>query len=150
MNCMIENSQVSLIDSNILIYAYDKSESIKNAIAEKILEDVFINKKNVAVSTQNLSEFFVNITSKIEKPIRPIEAYNAIHEISSISNVKTFTIGKQTIINAIGFSIEFNIPYWDAQIAAVMHENNINTIVTENEKDFKKIPWLRVINPFKK
>ena len=147
---MIENSPVSLIDSNILIYAYDKSESIKNTIAEKILEDIFINKKNAAVSTQNLSEFFVNITSKIEKPIPIAEAWHIIQEIISMSNVETFTIEKQTILNAINLSTQFNIHYWDALIVSVMHENNINTIITENENDFKKVSWLTVINPFKK
>ena len=147
---MIENNSRSLVDSNILIYAYDKSESIKNAIAEKILEDIFANKKNAAVSTQNLSEFFVNITSKIEKPISTIEARHIIQEIISMSNVNILTIEKQTILNAIDISSELDASYWDALIATVMQESNIRTIITENEKDFKKIPWLTVINPFKK
>ncbi|MBI2499408.1 PIN domain-containing protein [Candidatus Woesearchaeota archaeon] len=146
---MIESNSFSLIDSNILIYAYDKSETIKNAIAEKILEDIFTNKKNAAVSTQNLSEFFVNITNKIEKPISIIEAYYVIQEIISMSNVKTLIIEKQTIPNAIDISSEFNTSYWDSLIVSVMQENNIHTIITENEQDFKKIPWLEVINPFK-
>jgi hypothetical protein len=30
-----------------------------------------------------------------------------------------------------------------------MKENGIDTIITENEKDFKKIPGIKVINPFK-
>jgi predicted nucleic acid-binding protein len=30
-----------------------------------------------------------------------------------------------------------------------MLENNITTIYSENEKDFKKIKELKVINPFK-
>jgi predicted nucleic acid-binding protein len=39
-------------------------------------------------------------------------------------------------------------PYWDALIAACMLENRIHAIVTENERDFKKIPGLSVKNPF--
>jgi predicted nucleic acid-binding protein len=30
-----------------------------------------------------------------------------------------------------------------------MKENGINKIYTENEKDFKKIPGIKVINPLK-
>jgi predicted nucleic acid-binding protein len=37
---------------------------------------------------------------------------------------------------------------WDAAIAATMKENDIFEIVTENVKDFKKIPQLKVSNPF--
>jgi hypothetical protein len=31
-----------------------------------------------------------------------------------------------------------------------MLEHDIHTIVTENERDFKKIPGITVVNPFKK
>jgi hypothetical protein len=30
-----------------------------------------------------------------------------------------------------------------------MVENEIKTIVTENEKDFKRVPGIRIFNPFK-
>jgi len=138
----------SLIDSNILVYAYDKSESTKNAIAEKILEEIFTNERTSAVSTQNISEFYINVTKKIEKPISTTEAYHVIQEIMSMSNVKTLTTQKQTILKAISISTNYNIHYWDALIVAVMQENDINTIITENEKDFQKVPSLTVINPF--
>ena len=37
--------------------------------------------------------------------------------------------------------------FWDSLIAATMIENNILSIYTEKEKDFK-VPSLNVINPF--
>jgi predicted nucleic acid-binding protein len=40
--------------------------------------------------------------------------------------------------------------FWDALIVATMEENSIDTIITENEKDFKKVKWIKTINPFKK
>jgi len=147
---MIENKPVSLIDSNILIYAYDKSEPNKRPIAEIILTELFENRSNAVISTQNLSEFFVNVTTKIEKPIPKTEAFYIIQEITSMSNIKILTINKPAILNAINISEEFIISYWDSLIVSVMQNNNINTIITENKKYFKKIPWLTVINPFKK
>lgn len=38
---------------------------------------------------------------------------------------------------------------WDALIAACMLENDIGIIVTENEADFKRIPGITFMNPFK-
>ncbi len=146
---MIEDKPIFLIDSNILIYAYDKSDSIKNPIAGKILTELFKNKTSAAISTQIVSEFFVNVTRKIEKPISKREAYYIIQEITSMSNIKILTIEKQTILNATNLSEEFSMSYWDSLIASVMKENKVFTIITENEKDFKKIPWLTIINPFK-
>jgi predicted nucleic acid-binding protein len=40
-------------------------------------------------------------------------------------------------------------PFWDALFAACMLERGIEVIVTENEKDFKNIPGITVVNPFK-
>jgi predicted nucleic acid-binding protein len=40
-------------------------------------------------------------------------------------------------------------PFWDALIAACMLEHGIEVIVTENEKDFKNISGITIINPFR-
>jgi len=147
---MIENSPSKLVDSNILIYAYDKSEKEKNPIAERILESVIKNQSRIFLSTQILSEVYTNITSKIKRPLQKKEAKKLIEEFSLINNIKTLIIKNKTILKAIDLSIEYNVQYWDALIAATMQENNIQTIITENAKDFKKIPWLKVVNPFSK
>lgn len=39
--------------------------------------------------------------------------------------------------------------FWDALIVACMLEYGVDTIVTENERDFKRIPGITVVNPFK-
>src|SRR3989344_5414498 len=100
MNYMID-SEISLIDSNILVYAYDSNENDKHIISKNILNKCWKKEVSYALSTQNLSELFVVTTKKISNPISMKEM-----------------------------------------------ENNINTIITEDE-DFKKIPWLEVTNPFK-
>ncbi len=147
---MIENSNICLLDTNILVYAFDKDEQDKNSIASKIVEKIINNELSIVLSIQNLSEFYYVITRKIPKPIPQSDAKNHITKLIFLSNIKVFGIKAATIINAIDITIEFNIPYWDALIAAVMKENSIHKIITENESDFKKVPWLTVINPFKK
>ena len=146
MNFMIEDD--ILIDSNVLIYAFDKDENEKNPIAKAILERIFNGEMNAFLSTQNLSEFYYNVTKKIKKPLEVTEAKEIISDLVSLSNIKIVKIDENTIINAIEISMKCNIHYWDALIASVMKENNIYNIITENDKDFKKISWLKVINPF--
>ncbi len=140
----------TLLDTNILVYAFDKDEKDKNSIASKLIEKVINNEISIVLSIQNLSEFYYIITRKIPKPIPQSDAKNHVAKLIFLSNIKIFGIKAGSILNAIEISTEFNIPYWDSLIVAVMKENNIFTIITENEKDFKKIPWLKVINPFKK
>ena len=147
---MTENSQIQLLDSNILIYAYDSSEKERHVIAKGLLADCWKRKKIYALSVQNLSELFVITTKKITSPIKPEEMKKNIQDINSFSNFNILTINKNNILSAIDISSEHNISYWDALIASVMKENHIYSIITENDKDFKKIPWLKVINPFVK
>jgi predicted nucleic acid-binding protein len=44
---------------------------------------------------------------------------------------------------------EKRAPFWDALIAACMLENGIEIIVTENDRDFKRVPGITVTNPFR-
>jgi|SRR3989344_773984 len=147
MNFMIENEGI-LIDSNILIYAFDKDEKERNLIAKEILERMINGEIEIFLSTQNLSEFYYNATKKIKEPLEIREAKEIISELISLSNVKIIKIYENTILGAINLSSEYGISYWDALIVSVMKENNIYSIITENEKDFKKIKWLKVVNPF--
>jgi hypothetical protein len=52
-----------------------------------------------------------------------------------------------TIMKAMEIVESVRAPFWDALIAACMLEHGIEIIVTENEKDFKKIPGITVVNP---
>jgi len=142
------DSEISLIDSNILVYAYDSNENDKHIISKNILNKCWKKEVSYALSTQNLSELFVVTTKKISNPISMKEMEENIKDIINFSNFQILKIKPKTILNAIKLSFEYKAHYWDSLIASVMQENNINTIITEDE-DFKKIPWLEVTNPFK-
>ncbi len=148
MSYMTENNEIQLLDSNILIYAYDSSEKEKYKIAKNLLADCWKRKKIYALSVQNLSELFIITTKKITSPIKPEEMKKNIQDITSFSNFDILTINKNNILSAIEISMAYKVSYWDALIASVMKENHVYGIITENDKDFKKIPWLNVINPF--
>ncbi len=68
----------------------------------------------------------------------------------AFNNWIKITPGVSTVTEAIKICGERRLHYWDALLAATMKENGIFIIYTENEKDFKKISWLEVINPIKK
>ena len=146
---MTEAYNLPLIDSNILIYAYDRSEKTKNKIAAKLIKQCFERKTKYNLSVQNLSEFFVVVTKKIDMLLSKRDALEIINEIVEFDTWTILSIKPSSIILAIKISEEYNMSYWDSLLAATMKENGITTIYTENEKDFK-IPWIKVINPFKK
>ena len=136
-----------LIDSNIFVYAFDSSEKLKHIKAKALLKKCWKGKQKFAVSIQNLSEFFVNVTKKIERPISREEGAKIVNSILEFDGFLKLEPKKETISKAISISIKNNMSYWDSLIAAAMIENEIFNIYTENAKDFK-IDGIKTTNPF--
>jgi len=144
---MTEDYRMRLIDTNILVYAYDRSYLKKHKIAKEVVKTSWQTKSGV-LSIQNLAEFYSIITRKVQKPIAISKAKQIILDL--IEGFEILRYSEQTIVSAIDNQMIYGIPFWDSLIVATMEENSIDTIITENEKDFKKVEWLNVINPFKK
>ena len=138
-----------LIDTNILVYAYDISEKAKRRIARTLLDEIW-NEGGGVVTLQNLAEFFVVVTRKVENPISVASVRTIIADILRSRRWLVIDRRAETLLKAIELVEHNEAPFWDALIVACMLEHSIHTIVTENEHDFKKIPGITVVNPFKK
>lgn len=136
-----------LIDTNILVYAYDTSEKEKHDVSKDILKQIWQNGGGV-VCLQNLMEFFVVITKKVENPIDVKEAKTIVEDFLNSDNWMIIDRDIDTFINAVDLVSEYGIHLWDTLIAACMKENDITEIITENKKDFEKIEGLKVTVPF--
>ena len=136
-----------LIDTNILVYAYDASEGNKHKASRILLKTVWEEGGGI-VCLQNLMEFFVVITKKVENPISIRDAKTIIEDILKSKNWKIIDRDTDTLLKAIDMAFEYRIHLWDALIVACMKENDIVEIVTENKIDFEKIPEIKVAIPF--
>ena len=136
-----------LIDTNILVYAYDASEGNKHKASRILLKTVWEEGGGI-VCLQNLMEFFVVITKKVENPISIRDAKTIIEDILKSKNWKIIDRDTDTLLKAIDLAFEYRIHLWDALIVACMKENDIVEIVTENKIDFEKIPEIKVAIPF--
>ncbi|MGC8516198.1 MAG: PIN domain-containing protein [Thermoplasmata archaeon] len=132
-------------DTNILFYAYDLSEPIKRKFCKQIVEDVFSGRKSGVISNQILVELYNALTRKL-----------AVHRDSAIVIVESFiesenwlkiNYNEHTVMSALKSSLAFMSPFLDTLIAETMKDHGINRIITENEKDFERIPGLKIINP---
>ncbi len=135
-----------LVDSNILVYAFDISDAGKHAKASTLLEKMLLE-GNGFLSAQNLAEFHSIATEKTGAKITKEFSRQILGRFAE--NFRMAQYSQNTIVNAINLELLYKIHFWDALLAATMHENGVKAIYTENEKDFKKIPWLTVINPLK-
>ena len=136
-----------LIDANILVYAYDTSEGEKHKVSRDILKNIWREGGGV-VCLQNLMEFFVVITKKVENPVDIADAKAIVEDLLKSNNWRIIDRDVETFLNAIDLVSEQGIHLWDAVVAACMKENDITEIITEDKEDFEKIPGIKVTGPF--
>ena len=146
MKFMIGDSELFLVDTNILVYSYDKDEPSKRSKAEKLLGKCFDGEIPLAISIQNLAEF-VSVTTRKSKLSFEHAKIN-VNDIIDAKNFKKIGYKAETIVSTIEIVKEFKTSFWDSLLAATMRENGIFNIYTENVNDFK-IPWIRAVNPLK-
>ena len=133
-----------LIDTNILVYAYDISEQEKRRKSLEILNKI-ITLGIGTISTQILAEFFVAVTKKLSVPLSKEEATGRVKELSSIFPV--IDMNSQIIIDACQATSAYPFHYYDAQIWATAKIHNIPVILTEDLTDGAKYGEVQVTNP---
>lgn len=135
------------VDTNILVYAFDKKEPKKHEIAKRLLEKVWQGKESFYTSNQILAELSRVLIQKVEKPYTP----EIVSEIINTFKIKEWIIFNYSI-NTINFALEIiskhRISFWDALIAATMLENNVYQIYSE-DSSLSIIQKIKVTNPFK-
>lgn len=70
-----------LVDTNVLVYAYDRSEPERQQRAFEVLDRLSMSNAGV-FSTQVFSEFFVAVTRKIATPLPVPDACDRNHQLS--------------------------------------------------------------------
>lgn len=136
-----------LTDTNILVYYFDKSDDKKHLIAKDLIGRCLKKETNLALSSQNLSEFFSVVVRKKYLPRN--EALKFLSYLIKFSGLKKINFNHKTVLEAARISDGHDMSYWDSLLAATMKQNGILNLYTENVKDFK-VPWINAVNPFEK
>jgi len=138
------DDSIFLIDTNMLVYAHDQADKNKHEISKSIIKERLLE-GTIAISSQNLSEFFSVVTRK--KILEKQDAIKVISDIIEVSSWAKIDFTHKTVLEAAKISEQYSMHYWDSLLAATMKQNSILNLYTENARDFK-IPWLNVVNPF--
>lgn len=141
------NGEVFLVDTNVLVYAYDLSAGEKYRRAKELLLTCWEGKQKFAVSSQNLSEFFSVASEK--KILSKQEALITMRNIVLFNRWVKINFTHMTALKAAVIAEQTGMSVWDSLLAETMRENGIFNIYTEDVKGFK-VPWLHVVNPFER
>jgi len=139
--------QKLLIDTNILVYAFDSSSPYHQTGAS-ILRLCFKQKISGHITHQNITEFSKVFIEKYK--ISPLKLKPEIRKITHRLNLELILPTPQTLphfIKLLKFSKVKGTHIFDLYLAATMLSNRINKIITFNTKDFAPIPELQTHHP---
>ena len=138
------NAEV-LLDTNILVYAYDNHEPEKQTRAQEILKTA-IKEESAILSAQILGEFFVVVTRRIKEPLSIDDAEKIIDILTTLHIAE---IDKDLVKRAINIQKDYTISYWDSLIVATAEREGCTKILSEDLNDGQKYNGVLVENPFR-
>jgi predicted nucleic acid-binding protein len=134
-----------LVDTNVLIYAYDGASPQKRQRAIDVLGRLRGSDRG-CLSVQVMSEFYTNVT---RKPLFPLTSDQA--RDSSIRYVRSWYIldlTDRTFLDAVQAVQVHHMSYWDALIWATASQHGVANILTEDQQDGRLIGPIRYHDPF--
>jgi len=132
------------VDTNVLVYALDKSGSPKKRAAQRLLSEL-MEADLLRVSTQVLQELFVTLTRKVRQPCSIQEALAALDDLTAWPLA---VVDYAAIRAAAGLADQAKISFWDALIVVAAARTGATVLYTEDLNDGQEILGVRIRNPF--
>ena len=133
-----------LIDTNILVYAHQPSETVKYAMALRAIETLMTSGLG-RLSAQVLGEF-MSATIRGRHPILAID--DALRQTTLLADALPVFDQTHLIVLEAGRGVrEHRLSYFDAQIWATARLNQVPTIFTEDFTNGRRLEGVQFLNP---
>lgn len=133
------------IDTNILVYAYDRSAGNKHAISAQLLRECWENETG-CLSIQVLQEFFVNVTQKLTMPL---DHHTARQLVADLAQWRLQTPEVDDLLQAIDLKESYQLSFWDAMIVQSAARLGCKQLISEDLNPGQVYGEVKVINPFR-
>jgi predicted nucleic acid-binding protein len=141
---MSDVSQLQFVDTNILIYAHDRSAGPKHLRAKALIQELWESGSG-CLSIQVLQEFYVNVTRKVAQPLTPESAAQIIGDLS-VWSVHRPSV--DDVLYAIRLQSRFQLSFWDAMILASALQLGCQVLWSEDLNPAQVYEQISVVNPF--
>lgn len=141
---MNDNFKRQFIDTNVLVYAHDRSAGEKYERARKLLTNLW-NSRQGCISIQVLQEFYVTMVKKISKTILSDSAARIITDLKEW-NVHVPDVND--ILYAIDIQQRNKLSFWDSMIICSAKKLNCDVIWSEALNHGQYYEEVVVMNPF--
>ena len=132
----------SFFDTNILIYADDKSTPAKQ---RRALELVATHRRagTGVVSIQVLQEYFVTVTRKLG-----VDARIARRKVELLAEFDVAAPDVADVLAAIDLHRLHGFSFWDCLVIRSAKQSGCSILFTEDLQQMREVDGVRIVNPF--
>ena len=141
---MSADPELVFVDTNVLVYAFAKSKSRKQHLAQHLLS-ALMEEDRLRVSTQVLQELFVTLTRKVAEKCSVAEALAVLDDLTAWPVV---VVDYAAIRAAVELGVEATLSFRDALILVAAARSGARELYTEDLKHGQEILGIQVRNPF--
>lgn len=136
-------SDKCFVDTNILVYAHERSAGVKQQRAKQLLIQLWNSGKGV-LSTQVLQELCINLRRKSSHPLSTAELRLLIRNYSTWEVV---TNTPASVLRALEIEMRYKISFWDALIVQAAEEAGASILYSEDLATVQFYGAIQVVNP---
>ena len=134
----------TFVDTNILVYAHDRSAGAKREAARGRLEELWATRCGV-VSTQVLQELYAIVTRKVATPLPVVEARQLVNDYLVWECIVN---GPDAIVGAFDYESRYRISFWDSLIVHAANVSEASILLSEDLNSGQRYGGVLVENPF--
>jgi predicted nucleic acid-binding protein len=133
----------SFFDTNVLVYADDKSAPAKQQRAVDLVAEHRRAGTGV-VSLQVLQEYFVTATRKLH-----VEVRIARRKVELLAEFDVAKLEITDILAAIDLHRLHGFSFWDALVLRAAKQTGCGVLFTEDLQEAREVDGIRIANPFR-
>jgi len=131
------------VDTNILVYAHNRSAGVKHQRARTLIEQLWNSGEGV-LSTQVLQELCINVRRKAGSPLSVDEVRLLLRDYSTWEVV---TNTPESILKALDIEMRYKISFWDALIVQAAEDAGASILYSEDLAAGQYYGAIQAVNP---
>ncbi len=134
------------VDTNVLVYARDLTESRKQPIAQAWIEHLWKTRQG-RLSMQVLQEYYQVVTRRLKPGLPPDRAREDIRDLMVW---KPVAVDAGVLERAWSIEERLKLSWWDALIVGAAQQSGCQFLLTEDLQPGQDLAGVTAINPFDK
>ncbi len=136
-------SALELLDTNVLVYAYDPGDLRKQQIAQGLVRRAMAGE--IVASSQVLGEFAATLLHKLMPPAKPDDVMALL---DTLAPIKLVPIDGDVVLRAVQAHAQYGVHFYDGMILAAAERGACKKIWSEDLNVGQQYFGCVVENPF--